>query len=235
MKTPLSQKSFFRADSVQFFWNQLGTNLLAFTHTDVDKTGKSYYGETSLYYLSINGKADLKVQLNKQGPIHDVTWSPNSKEFLVVYGTMPSRATLFDHRAEPIFEFEEAPRNQVRFNNTGRLFYIAGFGNLAGDIDIYDRNNFSKIITMKASNPSTCEWGPDGRHFITSTLYKRLKVDNGIKIYHFSGVLVHQIDVKEMYMNSWRPDSAQKWPMRATLSPPPVGIKPATPGDFGLT
>jgi translation initiation factor 2A len=92
---PLSQKSFFKADSVQYNWNQLGTNVLIFAHTDVDTTGQSYYGETNLYYLSITGNFDCKVELDKKGPIHDVTWSPNSTEFIVVYGTMPAKATLF--------------------------------------------------------------------------------------------------------------------------------------------
>jgi translation initiation factor 2A len=60
---PLSQKTLMRADSVEFHWNSLGTNVLAFTRTDVDKTGQSYYGETSLYYLSITGNFDCRVEL----------------------------------------------------------------------------------------------------------------------------------------------------------------------------
>jgi translation initiation factor 2A len=61
---------------------------------------------------------------------------------------MPAKATLFDHRASPIYELGSEARNQVKFNNTGRLFFIAGFGNLAGDMDIWDRRSFKKIITM---------------------------------------------------------------------------------------
>ncbi|KAI8905960.1 eukaryotic translation initiation factor eIF2A-domain-containing protein [Gorgonomyces haynaldii] len=229
LKQQLSQKSFFKADSVTFHWNRLGTHVLVFTHTDVDTTGKSYYGETSLYYLSITGNFDCKVELDKQGPIHDVAWSPNSKEFIVVYGTMPAKATLFDHKASPMYELGSAARNQVRYSPSGRLFFLAGFGNLAGDLDVWDRRSFKKIVTMQASNSSTCEWGPDGRHFMTTTLYKRMKVDNGIKIFHFTGVLVHQFDCKEMYDGQWRPDSAENWPERNALSPPPPGIKPPTP------
>lgn len=152
LSTPLTQKSFFKADTVQYNWNKLGTSVLIFAHTDVDTTGQSYYGETNLYYLSITGTFDCKVELDKKGPIHDVAWSPNSKEFIVVYGTMPAKATLFDHRANPSYELGSAARNQVKFNNTGRLFFIAGFGNLAGDMDIWDRKSFKKIITMVLSS-----------------------------------------------------------------------------------
>ncbi|EGF84373.1 hypothetical protein BATDEDRAFT_18651 [Batrachochytrium dendrobatidis JAM81] len=229
LQTPLSSKSFFRADSVNFYWNSLGTNVLVFTHTDVDVTGKSYYGETSLYYLSITGNFDCKVTLDKPGPVHDVCWAPNAKEFVVVYGTMPAKATLFDHRANPMYEFGNAARNQVKFNSHGRFLFIGGFGNLAGDMDIWDRRSFKKMCTIKASNSSSCDWAPDGKHIMTSTLYKRLKVDNGIKIWHYTGALVHQVQVKEMHQTSWMPASRDLWPDRASLSPPPPSIASCAP------
>jgi len=61
----VAAKSFFRADSAELFWNALGTNLLVLTHTDVDATGQSYYGETSLFYLSVAGNYDCRVTLGK--------------------------------------------------------------------------------------------------------------------------------------------------------------------------
>ena len=107
---------------------------MVFTHTDVDATGKSYYGETSLYFLSITGNFDCRVELPQAGPIHDVAWSPNAKEFIVVYGSMPARATLFDHRAAPMYELGTGARNTIKYSPTGRFFFIAGFGNLAGEL-----------------------------------------------------------------------------------------------------
>ena len=83
---PTCQKNFFKADRGQIKWNDLGTQVLLLTHTDVDKTNKSYYGETMLYLLSAAGNFDCRVTLDKEGPIHDFAWSPNSKEFGVVYG-----------------------------------------------------------------------------------------------------------------------------------------------------
>lgn len=59
--TPVAQKSFYRADSVQFKWNKVGSHLLAFTHTDMDATGQSYYGETNVYYLDKFGKFDCRI------------------------------------------------------------------------------------------------------------------------------------------------------------------------------
>jgi uncharacterized protein with WD repeat len=56
---------------------------------------------------------------------------------------------------------------------------------------------------------------------MTSTLYKRLKVDNGIKIYHYTGVCVDQIEVKELYQANWQPRPVEMYPERTSYSPPP--------------
>ena len=80
---------------MQLKWNQEGTSLIVLAQTEVDKSNKSYYGETNMYILSANGGFDSRIVLDKEGPIHDVTWSPNSKEFGVVYGYMPAKTTIF--------------------------------------------------------------------------------------------------------------------------------------------
>lgn len=57
------------------------------TQTEVDQANKSYYGETGGFYLlSAAGNFDCRITLDKEGPIHDFAWSPNSKEFGVIYG-----------------------------------------------------------------------------------------------------------------------------------------------------
>ena len=47
----------------------------------------------------------------------DAKWSPASKGFVVVCGTMPAIATLYDLRGKPIFNFGEAHRNVSLENN----------------------------------------------------------------------------------------------------------------------
>jgi translation initiation factor 2A len=66
-KQALCQKTFFRADTAQYYWNVLGTSILVLTHTEMDKTGKSYYGETGLYFLAIAGNFECRVELKQTG------------------------------------------------------------------------------------------------------------------------------------------------------------------------
>ncbi|GBB91606.1 hypothetical protein RclHR1_00190019 [Rhizophagus clarus] len=213
-KVPLAQKTFFKADKIQMKWNDLGTNLLVLTQTEVDKTNKSYYGETNLYFLSVAGNYDCRVILDKEGPIHDVTWSPSSKEFVVIYGYMPAKAKLFDHRANPIHDF-------------GTNF--RGFGNLNGAMDIWDRKALKKIAEIEAPNSSESSWSPDGRYIMTAILSPRLRVDNGYKIWHCTGGLVHSQDIKELLQVQWRPVSVEFYPMTSIPPAPELAECPTSP------
>ncbi|KAJ2890630.1 hypothetical protein IWW38_004031, partial [Coemansia aciculifera] len=219
-----ANKTFFKAESVNFHWHKLGTNLLVMTHTEVDKTGRSYYGESSLYFLAAAGNFDCRVTLDREGPIHDVAWNPVEKEFAVVYGFMPAKAALFNHRAEMVHDFGVAHRNYVRFNPHGRVLVIAGFGNLSGAVDMWDRKKLRKMCSIDCHGTSYCEWSPDGRHLMTATLSPRLRVDNGIRIWHYSGTLVFRQEFKELYQVDWRPANVANFPQRSALSPAPPGI-----------
>ncbi|KAG6915822.1 hypothetical protein DXG01_009655 [Tephrocybe rancida] len=202
---PTCAKSFFKADRAQIKWNMLGTQVLVLTQTEVDNTNKSYYGETGMYLLSAAGNFDCRVTLDKEGPIHDFAWSPNSKEFGVVYGYMPAKTVLFDQRVRALHDFGAFPHNTISFNPQGRLLLLAGFGNLAGKIDVFDRRTLRKVCTIDAPNTSHCEWAPDGRTLLTATLSPRLRVDNGVKIWHCTGPLLHVQPGEEMYQVAWRP------------------------------
>ena len=149
---------------------------------------------------------------DKEGPIHDVTWSPNSKEFGVVYGYMPARATIFNERAVATHEFPLKPRNTILFSPHARFVLVAGFGNLAGQMDIYDlEKGYQKVTTIEATNPSVCEWSPDGRHILTATTSPRLRVDNGVRIWHVSGGLMYNEDMTELYHASIFRPTLQSW------------------------
>ncbi|KIV99842.1 uncharacterized protein PV09_08511 [Verruconis gallopava] len=220
---PVSQKTFFKGDKVQFKWNEPGSSLIVLAQTDVDKSNKSYYGETTMYILSANGGFDSRITLDKEGPIHDVSWSPNGKEFGVVYGYMPAKTTIFNARAVATHSFPLAPRNTILFSPHGRFVLIAGFGNLAGLMDIYDlEKNYAKVCTIEASNASVCEWSPDGMHILTATTSPRLRVDNGVRIWHVGGGVMYNEDMNELYHVTWRPQSVDTFLLPAD----PVGHVP---------
>ncbi len=191
----------------------------------MDKSNKSYYGETTLYLLSAGGGFDARIPLDKEGPIHDVSWSPNSTEFAVVYGYMPAKTTIFNHRAVATHSLPIGPRNTVIFSPTGRFMLVAGFGNLAGQIDVYDlEKDHRKVCTIESGNPSVCQWSPDSRYLMTATTSPRLRVDNGVKLWHVGGGIVYNEDMVELYSVMWRPlPASEEGAARADpLHPVPV-------------
>ena len=186
----LAKKLFHRADKVKFSWS-VNADLLALCRTDVDKTGKSYYGSSTLFFISKSGDKKYRVQLSKKGPIHDCQWNPALPEFVVVYGDMPARATIFNDECQNIFDFEDFGRNMVRFNPQGNLIALGGFGNLSGNVEIWDRKALSKVSNFKAAGSSVFEWAPSGNYILTAIVSPRLRVDNGIKIWNYGGHLLH--------------------------------------------
>lgn len=125
---------------------------------------------------------------------------------------MPAKTVLFDQRVRMLHDFGMAPHNFISFNPQGRLIALAGFGNLAGKIDVFDRRSLAKVCTIDAPNTSYCDWSPDGRFLLTATLSPRLRVDNGIKIWHCTGPLIHVQVTDELYHTTWRPTPVENVP-----------------------
>jgi translation initiation factor 2A len=205
--TPVASKYFFKADKIQFEWSPNGKNLLAVSHTDVDTTGQSYYGENNLYFISGDGSFDSRVDLDKSGPVHDITWGPKSDEFIVCYGYMPSKITLFNLKCEPAFEFPVESKNHVRYSPAGNLICFGGFGNLPGHVEIWTRSGttLKKISFLKAPGSSICEWSPSGHALVTGTVTPRLRVDNGLVIWSWTGEQLEKTSMSELYQVAWNP------------------------------
>ena len=62
----VSQKTFYKGDKVQLKWNATGTSIIVLATTDVDKSNRSYYGESNMFILSANGGFDSRIQLGEQ-------------------------------------------------------------------------------------------------------------------------------------------------------------------------
>ncbi|CAK0881130.1 unnamed protein product [Prorocentrum cordatum] len=77
---PTAVKNFFKAQTVQMLWNNTGSALLVKSATEVDESGKSYYGGNHLYFLRADGEESSIVANPDEGLIHDVSWSPTQAD-----------------------------------------------------------------------------------------------------------------------------------------------------------
>lgn len=128
---------------------------------------------------------------------------------------MPSQSTLFNINMEPVYEFGSAHRNTISWSPHGRFLCIAGFGNLAGEMDFYDVLRFRKIGTNSAHAAVSHGWSPDSRYFLTSTLSPRMNVDNGLKIFKYNGIgPVFEKPFDVAYDIFWKPEPDGVYPSR---------------------
>ena len=136
---------------------------------------------------------------------------------------MPAKTTIFNIKANVTHNFALRPRNTIRFSPHGKFVLVAGFGNLTGQMDIYDmEKDYQKICTIEASNASVCEWSPDGKYILTATTSPRLRVDNGVRIWHLGGGLMYNEEMQELYNVTWRPQSPLLHPLENPLHPMPA-------------
>jgi translation initiation factor 2A len=240
----MANKSFFQADKVEMKWNAPGTAVLLLTQAEVDKTGGSYYGKQQLHFMSTKGETSM-VGLAKEGPIYSVQWSHDGSLFTAVYGFMPAKATMFNIKAEPVFDFGTGPRNTVLFNKQSNLLLIGGFGNLRGKVEIWDVAQKSQVSIFDAPDSTDVKWSPDGQRVLTTTCAPRLRQGNGYKVWHYTGALLHEKTFQasdELWEGDWQTSlphpsftiSKQQVQGIKTAQPPAVKQAYRPPGARGV-
>jgi len=206
-----------RAD---LLWSRSGTALLAQVETDVDETGVSYYGSTRLVLMSADGKITQDLNKDASGqylPIQAVAWSPRTDTFILIRGFQPSHVTLWSWDAEERkcvqlqTLMEKAHRNTIKWNPYGNLVMLAGFGNLAGDMDIFglskeDGRQMQLISSGTANCTVTAEWARNGRYILAAVLFPRMRVENGYSILDaLTGKAIDGELIEELFEVSWKP------------------------------
>lgn len=213
---PTVAKTFFNANAAKFEWSPLSNAVLVTATTDVDTKGESYYGESHLHLLYTDGSCLTVPFGTNKGPIHDAKWSPQGKDFAVIQGYQPAQITLFNAaNCTPVRDFGTASRNSLFFSPHGRFLCIGGFGNLAGEMDFWEKNKFKQLGTCQDINgPTSFEWTPDSRNFITSSLFPRRRIDEGFKVWTYYGDLVYGQMIEKLTQVAIRPALEGVYPNR---------------------
>ena len=202
---PFYEKPINKAEEIKIKFSPTSNKFLIELQTYYDPSGKSYYGEFGLYLFNDQINKIVKIK-TAQGPVHDFAWDHTGKNFIVISGFMPAEPVLYSENLEALFEFGKQHKNNVIWGNLGRLVCLAGFGNLNGEMDIWDIKERKRIGSCKSNSASHCEWSPEDRKLLTAILTPRLRVDNCYKVFSYTGVLLHKAnyDHTELYEAVWR-------------------------------
>lgn len=162
-----------------------------------------------LHFLTTaKGGDSASVPMPRSGSIHQVLWRPSigpnarpsDEQFVVCHGcecysyahfvgnfitvfvcvsAAPSSILVYNIKCEKLYSLGTGAWNQLYFNPQGTLLLAAGFGNLDGNVAIWNFNNRKRLAEFSARNTSYLAWLPDGEHFITAITTPKLRVDNG--------------------------------------------------------
>ena len=216
---PIAAKSL-QADEARATFAPDGSAVLVEMSTLTSES--SYYGDSRLFLFDKSGKIATPVPGLKEGPTHDFCWSPKSDSFVVIAGRSPPVATLHNKAGAPTFSFGTSAFNTAKFSPHGRFLMLGGFGNMPGDITLWDVNKKKPLgPTFNSPCTVTCDWSPDGRYLMTTTTRPRLNVDNGFKIFSHRGVLVCRQGFDTLFHAAWRPAPVEAFADRAASPEPP--------------
>jgi len=186
--------------------------ILYWLESQEDPSGKYYYGIHCIYYMQlIGGKKRCKVFM-EGGTIHDARWSPDGNSFIMLSGSQPAKVVVFNHECNQMYEMEAGYKNYARFSDGGRFLMLGGFGNLAGDVEFWDFKRKAMIGNCKAFCTVTTEWACDSQLIMAAILNPRMRVDNSITFFDFTGkkLVVDSYTTTELYEVKWIKSSPLK-------------------------
>lgn len=199
-----------KIDTCSMKWSSTGRRLLVQAGSEIDDSGQSYYGTSRLYLVNL--EECNTIPINHSGHVQDFQWNPSGNLFCLISGLTPFSAELFDMDGMMVHDFGKSRKNTVKFNPSGRFLALGGFGNLAGELDFIDVPTKTVFTTTRAECTVECDWAPSGRVFMTSSTHPRMRVDNNITLFKYSGEKLARLEFPELYSAKWRPMPKSSFP-----------------------
>lgn len=199
---------------ITFVFAPNGHAVIVWCQYIVDKTGQSYYGNHDLRYVQLGGGNKRSKVAVFDSQVHDVAWSPDSEDFIVISGKQPAVCTIYSKNCVPTFEFGRMHVNTIRYNPFSNLVLLGGFGGLVGEMQFWDKDSLKLIGKNIAHCTIDCQWSPDGTQIMTAVLFPRVRVENEVKQFTYYGKkLQHRKinDDNELYASCWRPQPIEKY------------------------
>ena len=213
---PIASRSL-QSDTCRVEFNCAGTAVLVELSTAT--SASSYYGDSRLFLFTVDGRVSMAVPQAKEGPIADFAWSPTDPlAFIVIAGRSPPAAQLHAlPSGAPTFSFGTGAFNTVRFQPQGRMVVLGGFGNMSGDLQVWDVAKTRAVSPIFNTPVATAfAWGADGRTLLAATTRPRLMVDNGWRVWSYKGQLLQHVKMDALFDATWRPAAvAAPFPDRA--------------------
>ncbi|ELP92481.1 hypothetical protein EIN_523790 [Entamoeba invadens IP1] len=200
--------------SVIFKWCPMGHLVLAITSTEFDETGHSYYGQSSLYSLfvpNISGKPPQFVPNPKvfksptnniytralvMAQYQDAQFSPSGDTLSIISGLQPAEVSVLSTLSfDELFHRQNVFANSSIFSFNSQFLAIGGFGNLPGDVEIFETKSFLRVAKFSSQCTTEWMWSNDNASIICAHCWPRRHFDNKIERFGIDGELIEKIEV----------------------------------------
>jgi translation initiation factor 2A len=143
-----------------------------------------YFAESDIYFYNVEKKRIVKIDCEK---VHHFTFL--SGGFAICHGSQPSDVSIFSLSCRQISKLPRGTRNIVAFNQQENMAACCGFGNLSGDIEVFDTKAGRSMAKFAVLGASLVHWECNGTYFYISTT-NYFQEDNRITMYDYYGRVV---------------------------------------------
>ena len=186
----LPQESFHEAQ-IQMSKNRQCA-LVLFTNY-LDDSGKSYYGTNRLQLINTHSGKSTDV-LTVRGPIHSISWNPNSTEFVAFSGHMPAHSIIYSNFGDSRIQMGVLYANFAKWSPDSKFIAVGGFGSLDTGLSIYDSADLKIVSQVKTEQATSFKWLSDSKRFMMAILFHKLKVANCVRLYSVEGNLLLKLN-----------------------------------------
>ncbi|KAL7721683.1 Eukaryotic translation initiation factor 2A [Entamoeba marina] len=159
--------------------------------TNFDKTGQSYYGESTVYICSLADSSNNISIPKLDGPLYDAIFNNDGSLLASVSGFMPAVVEIFSvsgfKKLASVKKFKNQSRNELKFFPNNQFLAVGGFGNCLGEM----------INDYNAHCTTEWHWTHDYNAIVFCGYYPRRHFDNFIKMCYIDGTCLPSVDYKD--------------------------------------
>ncbi|ELP93561.1 eukaryotic translation initiation factor 2A, putative [Entamoeba invadens IP1] len=194
----ITSTSFFKAQFSELKWSPKGNLVICKAQTSVDSSGQSYYGESTLHFVSIADSSKNATLPQPTGPVYDAVFNSDGTLMASVAGYMPATVEVFKVLQSGKFisvkKFENQSRNELKFSPNDQFLAVAGFGNCPGEVDVYETTTWKMVSEFEAHCTTEWNWTSDSKSVVFCGCFPRRHFENFIKICNVFNVQEKSVD-----------------------------------------
>ncbi|KAK8808507.1 hypothetical protein WA158_008408 [Blastocystis sp. Blastoise] len=203
-----------RSTYIEYHFNKEGTLCICLLKNDLDKTGSSYYGTCTPLYINLYVRTTVNLS-RPEATLSACSWNPKGDKFICIYNTRPATAYVYNEDNTLHFAIPAGIYNDLVWSPHSRYVALTGFGNLSGDIQIYDIYKKKLLGRCQYKSTSTLYWSASSKYIYLCTSFLRMKVDNNWTILKYNCKQIYNQKEDCLLSVTSRPRVPDFYPIRA--------------------